>query len=360
MHTNEDQVISVVEKVMPAVVSIIVGKDYEDLIRERPQDLMSYQDGQLMLPPSEEELPHTQSGKIRVGGGSGFIVDPSGIIVTNKHVVHDENAEYIVTTSAEDTYPAKVLARDSLNDVAVIKIEADNLPCVPLGNSNSIRLGQSVLTVGTALGEFQNTVSAGIVSGLSRFITASMDSGGHSERLRGLIQTDAAINPGNSGGPLINLNGEVVGINSAVVFGAQNIGFAIPINKVSRDLGELKQFGRIRRPFLGVRYVMLNPLIVKRFRLPVADGAMILREGLPGRNAIVQGSAADKAGLKEADVIIALNKMPINDKTTIEDVLEKVKLGETVPVKVMRKGQEVDLEIKIEEHQPENKKIKES
>lgn len=349
--THEEQIIDVVEKVMPAVVSIVVGKDYEELLRERPQDLMASQNGQLILPPSEEELPHTKSGKIKVGGGSGFIVDSSGLIVTNKHVVHDEGAEYVVNTSSEDSYPAKVLARDPLNDVAVIKIEADNLPFIKLGNSNNIKLGQSVLAVGTALGEFQNTVSAGIVSGLSRFITAFMDGEGHSERLRGLIQTDAAINPGNSGGPLVNLQGEAIGINSAVVFGAQNIGFAIPINKVTRDLGELKKFGRIRRPFLGVRYVLLNPLITKRFRLPVAEGAMVLREGPPDRPAVLPGSAAEKAGIKEADVIVSLNNTAITEKTIIEDVLEKVKFGETIPVKVLRQGKEIEMEMRVEEHQ---------
>lgn len=345
----EEQVVSVVKKILPAVVSIMVGKDYEAILRERPHELMVPHGDHIDPPPPEEELPHTPGGKVRVGGGSGFIIDASGLVLTNKHVVHDQNAEYIVTTASEDIYSAHVLARDPLNDVAVLKIEADNLIPISLGDSDKIQLGQTVLAVGTALGEFQNTVSSGIVSGLSRFITAMTDLEGHSERLRGLIQTDAAINPGNSGGPLTNLDGEVIGINSAVVFGAQNIGFAIPINKARRDLAELKKFGRIRRPFLGVRYILLNPALKRRFRLPVERGAFVLREGVPDRPAIIPGSSAQKAGLKEADIIVALNNINLDDKISIEDILEKTNLGDKIFIKILREGKEKMLTMTAEE-----------
>lgn len=340
-ETNyEEQIIATVRKVMPGVVSIVVGKDYERIVHERPYELMAPHGDHLDPPPPEDELPHTATGKIRIGGGSGFIVDAAGLIVTNKHVVRDTSAEYMVTTAAEDSYPARVLAVDPLNDVAILKIDADTLPAIALGNSDAIRLGQSVLAVGTALGEFQNTVSAGIVSGLSRFIMAATDGEGHSERLRGLIQTDAAINPGNSGGPLVNLRGEAIGINAAVVFGAQSIGFAIPINKVLRDLEELKTYGRIRRPFLGVRYILLNPMLQKRFRLTTDRGAFVLREGVADRPAVVPGSAAERAGIKEADIIVAVNDCAIDEKTGIEDVLEKVPLGAKIPIKILREGKE--------------------
>ena len=235
-----------------------------------------------------------------------------------------------------------------MNDVAILKIEAQDLSTIDLGDSDKVRLGQTVLAVGTALGEFQNTVSCGIVSGLSRFITAFTDMEGHSERLRGLIQTDAAINPGNSGGPLVNIDGEVIGINSAVVFGAQNIGFAIPINKAKRDLAELKKYGRIRRPFLGIRYLMLNPAVKKRMRLGVDKGALVLREA-QGRSAIVTGSAAEKAGIQEGDIILELNNMPIDDKTGIEDVLEKITIGDNFKAKIWRNGVEKTLQIPAEE-----------
>ena len=345
---HEEKIISIVKKAMPAVVSIMVGKDYEELLREKPYELMVPRGDHLDLPLPEEELPHTPGGKVRVGGGSGFIVDETGLILTNKHVVHDQTAEYIITTPTEDTYTAKVLAKDPLNDVAILKIEAADLPFIALGNSDKVRLGQTVLAVGTALGEFQNTVSSGIISGLSRFITAFTDMEGHSERLRGLIQTDAAINPGNSGGPLVNLDGEVIGINSAVVFGAQNIGFAIPVNKAKRDLIELKNYGRIRRPFLGIRYLLLNPALKKRMRLGVENGALILREA-PARPAIIVGSAAEKGGLKEGDIILELNHTSIDEKTSIEDVLEKMAIGDNIPMKIWRDGAEKNLDIPAEE-----------
>lgn len=334
---------------MPTVVSIVVGKDYDALLREHPTEFMVPHGDHIDPPPPEEELPHTKGGKVRIGGGTGFIVDSSGLILTNKHVVSEANAEYVVMTAADDSYPAKILAVDPLNDVAILKIEADDLSPLVLGNSNKIELGQTVLAVGTALGEFQNTVSQGIVSGLSRFITAMTDMEGHSERLRGLIQTDAAINPGNSGGPLVNLQGEAIGINSAVVFGAQNIGFAIPINKAKGDLEELKKYGRIRRPFLGVRYVLVNPVLKKRFKLNVEHGAFVLHEGIPGRPAIVPNSAAEKAGIREADIIIEMNNCEVNDKTGIEDILEKVNIGEQIPVKVLREGREENLMLMAEE-----------
>ena len=338
-ETNyEAHIISTVKKVMPGVVSIVVGKDYDEILRERPYELMMPHGDHMDLPPPEEELPHTPGGKIRVGGGSGFVVDADGLVVTNKHVVRDPDAEYMVVTPSEDSYPARVLARDPLNDVAILKVEADDLPVISLGDSDHIELGQSVLAVGTALGEFQNTVSCGIVSGLSRRITAMTDAEGHSERLRGLIQTDAAINPGNSGGPLINLKGEAIGINAAVVFGAQNIGFAIPINRARRDLMELKKYGRIRTPFLGVRYILLNPMLQKRFRLPVQRGAFVLREGVQDRPAVVPGSAADHAGIKEADIIVELNAHVIDEKTGLEDILENVPLGDKISVKILRAG----------------------
>lgn len=345
----EERIIDTVKKVMPAVVSIVVGKDYEALIREKPYALMMPHGDHLDLPPPEEELPHTPGGKIRIGGGSGFLVDPGGLIVTNKHVVQDPQAEYIVTTPAEDAYPARVLARDPLNDVAILKIEAEDLPALRLGDSDRIALGQTVLAIGTALGEFQNTVSSGIVSGLSRFITALTDMEGHAQRLTGLIQTDAAINPGNSGGPLVNLAGEAIGINSAVVFGAQNIGFAIPVNKARRDLNELQKYGRIRRPFLGIRYLLLNPLLKKRFRLPVERGAFVLREGLPDHPAVLPDSAAFRAGIQEADIIVALNGIAIDEKNGIEDILEKIPIGERVPVRVLRGGEEHTLTLHAEE-----------
>lgn len=335
--THEETIISAVQKTLPAVVSIVVGKDLEAL---EAKGFPFYGEAPLFGPSEEEiveHLPKTDEGKIKIGGGSGFIVDSSGFIITNKHVVADPEAEYTVFTPDEEKYQARVLARDPINDVAIIKIEAQDLPTLALGDSSKLLLGQGVIAVGNALGEFKNTVSTGIVSGLSRFLTAITDMEGHSERLRGLIQTDAAINPGNSGGPLVNLKAEVIGINAAIVFGAENIGFAIPINKAKKDLGDVKKFGKIKKPFLGVRYILLNKELQRKFALPCDSGALVLSEELDG-HAVIRGSAADQAGLKERDIILALNDTPINEKTALEDIIEQCRIGERISLKFLRHG----------------------
>lgn len=346
--THEQQIIGVVQKTLPAVVSITVGKDLKALEAEGFPFF-----GELPLTGETEEeivdrLPKTDSGKIRAGGGSGFIVDPNGFVLTNKHVVVDPHAEYTVFTPDEEKYIAKVMARDPINDVAILKIEAKGFPTIALGDSNKILLGQSVVAIGNALGEFKNTVSTGIVSGLSRFITAVTDMEGHAERLRGLIQTDAAINPGNSGGPLVNLNSEVIGINSAIVFGAQNIGFAIPINKAKKDLEDVKKFGLIKKPFLGVRYILLNSELKSRLHAPVDYGALVLTEEGDGR-AVVKGSAADKAGVRDRDIILEANGALINDKNSLEDILEKCAIGDKLELKILRGANEQKCELTLGE-----------
>ncbi|MEK7465046.1 MAG: trypsin-like peptidase domain-containing protein [Patescibacteria group bacterium] len=333
--THEESIISVVEKTLPAVVSIMVGKDLEAL---EAKGFPYYGEVPLWGPSEEDivaELPKTDSGKIRVGGGSGFFVGSDGHILTNKHVVVDPDAEYTVIMPDEKKYQATVLARDPINDVAILKVDGQGLPTIALGDSSKIILGQSVVAVGNALGEFKNTVSTGIVSGLSRYITAMTDMEGHAERLRGLIQTDAAINPGNSGGPLVNLKAEVIGINSAIVFGAQNIGFAIPINKAKKDLEDVKKFGRVRKPFLGVRYLFVDKNLQQKLRLATDCGALVLAEGMDG-HAVVKGSAADQAGVRERDIIVAVNNASITEQNSLEDVLEKCAIGETVTLDVLR------------------------
>jgi S1-C subfamily serine protease len=178
--------------------------------------------------------------KTQIGGGSGFIVSSDGYVLTSNHVVADSASEYTVILDPKHKYSAKVLSRNPINDTAVLKIEDGNLPYIDLADSNKIQLGEEVVAVGNALGEFHDTLSAGIVSGLSRYITAFGGLDHQMQNLRGLIQTDAAINPGNSGGPLLNLAGEVIGINTAIVQGAQNIGFAIPINQAKPDIEQVK------------------------------------------------------------------------------------------------------------------------
>src|SRR3989344_4171315 len=206
----------IIKKVMPAVVSVIISKSLEDLEKELPIEMFPF----FPFGVPEMRIPEEKidsRGMVQVGGGSGFIVDSSGIILTNKHVIADPEAEYTIVTSDNKKYRASVLARDPVDDVAILKIDAKNLPAVNLRDSSAVELGQTVLAIGNALGLFQNTVSSGIISGLSRSIAAKADAKTPVQELRGLIQTDAAINPGNSGGPLVNMDGEAIGINAAIV-----------------------------------------------------------------------------------------------------------------------------------------------
>src|SRR3990167_3488529 len=194
--THEEQIIKAVEKTLPGVVSITITKDLEAVEASLPFPLQKN-----MI---QDAIPLDEEGNVKIGGGSGFIVSDSGIVLTNKHVIMDPEAHHTVFDQEGKHYPVKVLARDPIHDIAILKIDSDKkFPTVTLGDAKNLRLGQSVIAIGNVLGEFQSTVSTGVVSGLSRFITAVTDISGHQERLRGLIQTDAAINPGNSRGPLL-------------------------------------------------------------------------------------------------------------------------------------------------------------
>jgi serine protease Do len=348
--THEKQIIEAVKKTLPAVISIAVSKDLELIEKTLP-----FQEYGIM--PQLENLPTDEQGRVKLGGGSGFIVSSDGVVLTNKHVIMDPQASYAVVDGEGKHYAVRILARDPVQDVAILKIdipagEAINgkkWPTVALGDSHRLALGQTVIAIGNALGEFQSTVSTGIVSGLSRFITAVTDMQGNTARLRGLIQTDAAINPGNSGGPLLNLAGEVIGINAAVVFGAQNIGFAIPIEKAKRDLADIATRGHICRPFLGIRYVLLNPAFAKRYNLPMDHGALLMRENIPGDHAVVPGSAAEKAGLREHDIILTCNNEPLTEQKTIEDMLENASPGDEITLSIFRNGKENEAKITLEE-----------
>jgi serine protease Do len=229
----------VVKEVSPAVVSVIISKYVPVLVQEYYNPFGENSPFNIMIPRIVEKGKELKE----VGGGSGFIVSSDGMIVTNKHVVLDETAQYTVLTNDGNKYPAEVLDRDTNQDIAIIKIEATGLPIVNLGDSDSVEIGQTVIAIGNALGEFRNTVSAGIVSGLMRTITAG--GGGFEEKLEEVIQTDAAINPGNSGGPLLNLYGEVIGMNTAMATDAENIAFAILINKIKKDIDDVKNTGKI-------------------------------------------------------------------------------------------------------------------
>jgi len=347
-------VVGVIKKVSPAVVSITLSKLLPKIRRGYLQPFDEF------LGPYGPAIPFQQQigkQKVKIGGGSGFIVDPSGIVITNRHVIVSPGVDYTIVTADEKEYKAEVLARDSVNDVAIIKLKGTkgkNFPAIKLGNSDKVELGQNVIAIGNALGAFRNTVSTGVVSGLSRFITAQDGMSGQVADLKGLIQTDAAINPGNSGGPLLDLDGRVIAINAAVVFGAQNIGFAIPINKAKRDLDDLRKHGRIVQPFLGVRYIQINKTgqeeaAAHGIRFPVDYGALIIPEPGTGEPAIVPNSPAAKAGLMENDIILEFGKVKITEKVSLQELTHKHKPGDIIDVKILRGDKIGTTSIKLEE-----------
>jgi len=346
----EQSVISAIEKASPAVVSITISKNVP-IIEQCPYDPFSG------LPPDIQQFFGGQGMQFtqpcqkgtqfqEVGGGSGFIVSSDGLIVTNKHVVADTAASYTVLTNDGKKYDAKVLARDPNRDVALIKISANDLPVISLGDSDGIKLGQTAIAIGNALGEFRNTVSTGVISGLARNITASGATQGP-ETLEGLIQTDAAINEGNSGGPLLNLRGEVIGIDVAMVSGAQSIGFAIPINQVKGAIESVKSTGRIVTPYLGVRYLVIDSDLAKTEKLPVDYGALV--RGSSSGPGVVKNSPADKAGVKAEDIITQLNGTKIDQNNSLNALLQKYKVGDTITLKILRDGKEMSINVILEE-----------
>ncbi|MEK7555596.1 MAG: trypsin-like peptidase domain-containing protein [Patescibacteria group bacterium] len=344
----EQAVIKAVEDSSPTVVSIIISKDVA-VIEQCPYDPFGNlpQEFRDFFGQNFEMSQPCEKGTKRqeVGGGSGFIVSKDGLIVTNKHVVADTEASYTVFTGVGKKYEAKVLARDSVLDLALIKIKADNLPFVKLGNSDSIKLGQTAIAIGNALGEFRNTVSTGVISGLSRTVTAS---GGETvERIENVIQTDAAINPGNSGGPLLNLKGEVIGINVAMVSGAQSIGFALPINQAKKAIESVQRTGRIVAPYLGVRYLIIDSEMAKKEKLSVENGALV--RGDKDGAAVMQNSPASKVGLQAEDIIIEINNEKINQDHSLAMLIKKYSVGDTVTLKILRNGKTLELKVALEE-----------
>ncbi len=340
----EEKVVKIANEASPAVVSIVISKyvpileryyinPFEDF--DLPPELKPFFQFEFKIP----ELRQKGYEKREVGAGSGFLVSADGLIVTNKHVVIDPKAEYTVYLNDGRKFLAKVLTTHPTDDLALIKINAKNLPTLKLGDSDKLKLGQFVIAIGNALGEFQNTVSFGVVSGLKRNIIAS-DEKGHVERLEGLIQTDAAINFGNSGGPLINLKGEVIGVNTAIAGGAENVGFAIPINRVKKMIEEYQTKGKIEVPFLGVYYLLIDEEIQKKYNLPVNYGAYLYREK---GNAIIPFSPAEKAGLKNGDIILELDGEKVTFQNSLSQIISKKKVGQRVSLKILREGKELNL-----------------
>lgn len=323
--TEESDVIDVVKKVGPSVVTISAVTPVRQIIQFSP--FGGFEEG-------------TQGGSPQ-DIGSGFIVSNDGLIVTNKHVVADRALTYKISTSDGKTYDATQINRDPSNDIAVIKIEASGLVPVELGDSSNLQVGQFVIAIGTALGEFRNTVTTGVISGLGRGIDAGGSFRGYVERLDNVIQTDAAINPGNSGGPLLNSAGQVVGINVAVAEGANNIAFAIPINTVKEALDIFKSSGKFpTRAYLGVEYQIISQQVALLNNVP--QGVYIVN--------VITASPAEQSGIEVGDIVYKIDGNPVGtDSETLSKIISGKKPGETLSVDIWRRGETKTIEVTLAE-----------
>lgn len=326
--TEESVVIDVVKEVSPSVVTVQVQTPRRRVIQFSPFGGFS------------QSIQGGQPQDI----GSGFIISKDGLIVTNKHVVSDSGINYKVVTSDNKEYDVKQISRDPSNDIAILKVEfSGNYTPVVLGDSSNLQVGQFVIAIGTALGEFRNTVTTGVVSGLGRGITAGSVFQGYVEQIDNVIQTDAAINSGNSGGPLLNSQGQVIGINVAVASDAQNIGFAIPVNVVKTSLEEFNKTGNFSaKAYLGVEYQMISRQSAIMNDLP--QGAYVVN--------VVSGSPADNAGIKTEDIIIKIGNDKVADQTNgLSDLIKNYKAGDEVEIELWRDENNIKIKAVLSEYQ---------
>ncbi len=328
---EESVIIDVVDKSLPSVVTVGISTTRtESNLEINPFDPF----GGFRRTPGEER-------KIEQNIGSGFIVSKDGLIITNKHVVSKTEAGYTVLTNDKKEYKVEKIYRDPLNDLAILKINANNLKPLALGDSSKLKLGQMAIAIGTPLGEFQNTVTQGIISGVGRGITAGSPFEGFVEKLDNVIQTDAAISAGNSGGPLLNSEGQAIGVNTAVAAEGQNIGFAIPINIVKNLIDTFNKNGSsFERPYIGVRYQMID----RRTAIlnDVAEGAYV--------EEVIEGSPAEVAGIERDDIITHFDEKRLtgtDDQALAKTILNK-KIGDSVKVKVWRNGETLTFNLKLE------------
>ncbi len=315
---EEGDIASVVETVGPSVVSIVTTAT------TAPGPL----GGQAM----EAE-----------GAGTGMIVSDDGYILTNKHVISDVNKIKVVLSDGTTHDNVRLVGVDPLNDVAFLKIDnVSNLPKVTIGDSSSVRVGQRVVAIGNSLGQYQNTVTSGIISGIGRPISAQ--SGDTVENLTDLLQTDAAINPGNSGGPLLNLSGQVIGINTAIVEDAQGIGFSIPINATKGLMKGVLAGSGVQRAYLGVNFISITADVAKYYNLPVKNGGYIHTER---GAAVVSGSPAEKAGLKDGDIITKVGGVNVGAGGSVSSLVAEYAPGETIDLTVLRGGETLTLRVAL-------------
>lgn len=280
-----------------------------------------------------------------VSAGTGMIITSDGYILTNKHVVDGARSITIITDN-NDTYEnVKLVGTDPTNDVAILKVNAKDLPTVTLGDSKTIIIGQQVIAIGNALGQYQNTITSGIISGLGRSLTAYSSDYSMSEELSDMIQTDAAINAGNSGGPLVNAAGEVIGINTAVSSEGSNLGFAIPISSVKGLIKSVIEEGRVTRSYAGVRYFNITPDIAIEYDLPVTSGAYLFTDS--SESAVIEGSPAADAGLETGDIITKVNGISIGRSGSFSSLLGEYAPGDTVQLEILRDGETKTLKLTL-------------
>lgn len=324
---EENDVIDVVKKVGPSVVTVSATQPARQIIQFSPFGGISQR--------NEDSSPQDI--------GTGFVVSEDGLIITNKHVVADASLKYQVNSADGKTYEVKEVIRDPNNDIAVLKIDASNLRPVELGDSSNLQVGQFVIAIGTALGEFRNTVTTGVVSGLGRGIDAGSSYQGYVERLDNVIQTDAAINPGNSGGPLLNSAGQVVGINVAVAQGADNIAFAIPINTVKDALDTYKSTGKFpAKAYLGVEYQTISKQAALLNNVP--QGVYIVN--------VIEGSPAQKEDVRVGDIIYKVDNSPLGtDTDSLSRIISSKKPGDGMVLTIWRDGETKDINVTLSEFQ---------
>ncbi|OGK38024.1 hypothetical protein A3F03_00235 [Candidatus Roizmanbacteria bacterium RIFCSPHIGHO2_12_FULL_41_11] len=331
---QESVITKVVADALPSVVTVGISKTTTtgDRIQINPSDPF----GPFQTIPGQQK-------QIEQNIGSGFIITADGLIITNKHVIADDSAKYQVITNDKKKYLVEKIYSDQLNDLAILKIGASGLKPLKLGDSTHLQLGQLAIAIGTPLGEFQNTVTAGIISGLGRGITAGSPFEGFVEKLDDVIQTDAAISPGNSGGPLLNSASQVIGINTAIASEGQNIGFAIPVNVIKELIKSFNERGgQFERPYIGVRYQMVD----KKTAIlnDIVEGAYIKQ--------VIEDSPASKAGLQEEDIITEFDgqKVSGDDDQSLAKIINEKKIGDRVQIKVWRNGEVKTFSLTLESY----------
>lgn len=314
---DEENVASIAEKVSPSVVSIVTTVQSRDVFG-------------------------TSYGE---GAGTGIVVSKDGYIMTNNHVIDGASDVEIVMSDGTTYDDVTVIGNDPLNDVAFLKIEGvDNLTPATLGDSSSVRIGQRVVTIGNALGQYQNTVTSGIISGTGRPVTASSGDGTSTETLTDLIQTDAAINSGNSGGPMVNAAGQVIGINTAVASDANGIGFAIPINATKGVLASVLENGAVEKAYIGVQFTDITPDVASEYNLPVSRGAYVAVER---GSAVATNGPADDAGIEDGDIIVSVDGKQVGEQGSLSSLIGEHRPGDTVELGVVRGDKELTISVTL-------------